>query len=261
MTCLMKEKFFAEKFFGEPTGLTDFLKKAMLAHAELLRSELDFARSNPNCKGFMNWMYNDIWGCGTWSLVDYYYERKPVYYVMKRGFAPITLRFAEHKEGVKLSLSNDTEKVLKGTLIYAEKRLDGTVLREHKKEVSVGVDEVLQFSAPEGDADYLTADLLYGGAKTVKTIYFPKLWKGLPFVKDIDSQVTKKEGGRYEITIRANAFARSVFIDYPDNDGVTYSDNFFDMERGDTVTVSVYSEKPLDVSLFTVKTFSEEWED
>ena len=36
----------------------------------------------------MNWMFDDIWPTGTWSVIDYYLKPKAAYYTLKREYAP-----------------------------------------------------------------------------------------------------------------------------------------------------------------------------
>lgn len=262
MTCLDKEKHFAEKFFGMPSDVRDFLKKAMIAHAELIRSEGDFARSNPHCKGFMNWMYNDIWGCGTWSLIDFYGEKKPVYYAMKRLFAPVYVCFAEHTDGLKLSVCNDTQETIEGELVWTEKTMDGGVVARNVAQVRVPRDGVVGVPvAYQGVGAYMSAEFLGKDGRKNKTIYFPKLWKELPFVSDVAYELRENEGGRYALKLRANAFARTVFLDYADNTGIVYSDNFFDMEKGEERLILIETSKAIDFARFRVRTFADVWED
>ena len=262
MTCLEKEKFFASKFMGEPTSVEDFLKKAMVAHAELIRGELDFARSNPNCKGFLNWMYNDIWGNGTWALVDYYYERKPVFYAMQRGFELLHLCFTEHSDGLKLCLVNDYAYQVNGKVKYSLKTLKGQTVWEKSAVLSANSDGVGKFDVCiDGKGDYLVAEFIGDNGERAKTVYFHELWHGKEFVSDISFSVEDKGEKVYEVKIKANAFARAVLVDYPCAEGLIYSDNFFDLDFGDQKTVVIKSEEPLDISKITVKTYADVWEE
>ncbi|MBR1676907.1 MAG: hypothetical protein IJ706_06340 [Clostridia bacterium] len=260
-TCLDKEKFFASRLFGGFTAVEDFLKKAMAAHAEMIGAEIDFARSTPYCRGFMNWMYNDIWGCGTWSVIDYYGEKKPVYYAMKRRFAPIYLPVCETQSGIRISAVNDTDKALSGELICRWKTLKGDILKQQRYEVDVPTDGVYGTDVSDCDCDYISVEYVENGKSISKNLYFPKLWKDKKFVTDIGWSFSEEGVGIYKVTVVAKAFARMVFIDTKDNSGITYSDNFFDMERDDEVTVTVKSDRALKKEDITVKTFADVWDD
>ena len=261
ITCLEKEKIFARKFFGEFDSVQEFLKKGMMAHAELMRGEIDYTRVTPLCRGFMNWMYNDMWGCGTWSVVDYYFERKPAYYTMKRCFAPIYLPICESVNGIKAGVTNDTEKEISGELICRWKALDGRTLNEKKFSILVASDSVQTVDIDGLECDYISLKFIVDGKLVSKNFYFPNLWKDKSFITDIDWKMKKVDEGIYKITIKANAFARAVFVDTKDNEEITYSDNFFDMEKGDEVEVVIKSNLNLKKGDIKIKTFADVWKD
>lgn len=262
MTCLDKEKYFAKQFFGEYHDVQDFLKKAMVAHAELLRAEMDFARATSHCRGFMNWMYNDIWGCGTWSVIDYYYEKKPVYYAMKRCFAPIYLPVIETQVGTKAAVANDTDSVINGELVCSWKKLNGELINEKKYFVSVPSDGVETVDISDSiPCDYIAIEYRLDGGERVKTVYFPKLWKDKRFVSDLRWEMRETDEYTYRLSITANAFARTVFIDTSDNTDISYSDNFFDMEKGEEAVITLTSKRPLSKEEIRVKTFADVWLD
>lgn len=260
-TFINKEIMYSERFFGKIKNIDDFLKKGMLVHLEMLGAELDFARANENCGGYMNWMYNDNWGCGTWSLVDYYFEKKPVLYRMKRSFAPIVASATVKQSGSYAFVANDAGCAVCGTLEIKAKTLAGEVVKEKKRSVSVNAHDVVNVPIEFGfDGDYISVEFVSGGAR-YKSLFFRKQWKDLTFVSDIETKIEKLDENKARITVTANKFAKNVFIDYPDNDGILYSDNFFDMEKGDVKEIEITGYKPINGQFFTVKTFADEWED
>lgn len=258
-TFLLKEKKYAEGFFGKFDCVEDFVKKAMLAHAELLTSEIEFARSNSNCRGFMNWMYNDIWGCGTWSVIDCYFEKKPAMYAMKRAFAPVYICFTQDNDGTYINLLNDTEEIVSGKVVCRAKTLDGELVAEASGTLRAEKDGGDRFLMDLKGGDYWTAEVSLKNGKQLKTIYFPSLWKDKNFESELQYEIIKLSEKECEIKIKADKFARTVFIDTSDNVGVEYSDNFFDMEKGDEITVTIKSERPLCAEDVTVKTFADQW--
>ena len=256
-----KEIKYSERFFGKIANINDFLKKGMSVHLEMLGAELDFARANENCGGYMNWMYNDNWGCGTWSLVDYYFEKKPVLYRMKRSFAPIVASATVKQSGSYAFVANDTGFAVCGALEIKAKTLAGDVIKEKRRSVSVNAYDVVNVPIEfEFDGDYISVEFISGGER-YKSLFFRKQWKDLTFVSDIETKIEKLAENKVRITITANKFAKNIFIDYPDNDGILYSDNFFDMEKGDVIEVEITGYKSINEQLFTVKTFADEWTD
>ncbi len=248
-TFLQKEKRLAKALFGDFDTAESFVKKAMLAHAQLMEAEIDFARANPHCAGFMNWMYNDNWGCGTWSVIDYYQEKKPVYYAMQRAFAPVRLSFAEDEHGVFLCL-NGTE-AAPAELQW--KTYSGNVLQK-----TVQVLSETAYRLPNCDgADYVVAKLVQQDVQAILHLHFGEN----DFVSDLNVTVQKKGSGA-ELTVSANRFARCVFLDCPDSQDVHFSDNYFDMEAGQErkILVTAYPGTHPDMT-FTVKTIADTWEE
>ncbi len=242
-TFLQKEKRLAKALFGDFETAEDFVKKAMLAHAQIMEAEIDFARYNPSCAGFMNWMYNDNWGCGTWSVIDYYQEKKPVYYAMQRSFAPARLCFAQKENGVFLCLDG-----AKSALAQVQwKTYNGTVL--HTENLTVG-----SVCLPKVvGADYIVAKIPALGLQTIFHMGFGQK----EFVSDLSVDICGQE-----LRIHANRFARCVFIDCENSPQVHFSDNFFDMEAGEdrVIIAAAYPGAQLPGS-FTVKTIADTWED
>ncbi len=254
-TFLEKEKRFATALYGAFDSVEDFVKKAMLAHGEMLGAEADFARSNPSCKGFMNWMYNDNWGCGTWSLIDYYFEKKPAYYAMKRAFAPLRVNFTQNVEGLYANVCNDgAEK--QGKLTICEKTLDGRVLSVHTQEITVAQDGIARIPVCFTEGDYLSAEFV-SEKGSAKDVFLKNPSKSYKFQGDISYEIEETTEG-YQVKIKANSFAKSVFLDCADNRDVYYSDNFFDMECGEEKIIFIKG-KLAKKQDFTVKTYADVW--
>lgn len=257
-----QEKKMAEDLFGDISTLPLFAKKSMLAMAEIMRSEADFTRANKNCAGYMNWMYNDTWGCGTWALVDYYYEKKPALYFLKRSFSDFCVCFTETKEGLRVSVINETKVRREGVLRVSCKRLNGETLTSCDFCAAVEQDGIFEtYLEKYADGDYLLAEWCGADGEKRKEIYFHNLWKEKAFVSDIESVTEQIDEYACKITIKARQFARAVFIDYPDNADICYEDNFFDMEKGDERTVTIVGRAPIESAAFTVKTYADEWND
>ena len=263
-TFLMKEKRYAEGLFGNISSVEKFVKKAQIAHAEILEAEILYARSRKECAGFMNWMYNDTWGCGTWSVVDYYMERKPAYYYQKRAYAKLVVFFVEEDGKTFVCVANDTDKEINGVLTYLNKTLDGGGIDGNGVNVQVSPCSVERFPITvHPEAVYCSASIITEDGEATKTKYFPKGWD-YPFKTDIRVQISEQiDKGEfvYVVSLYADEYARVVFIDTPNNYNVTYSDNFFDMEKGNRVDVTLRSKERIDVSTISVKTFADEWKD
>lgn len=246
----------AELMFGKITDLEDFVKKSMVTHGETLGAEIDYARMYEHCRGFMNWMYNDCWGCGTWSVVDKYMELKPAYYYQKRSYKPVTARYVWRDGKWGLYIANDTLCAYTGQVNYGVKNLDGRVLETHSAYVEIksgGVVRIAEFDETDR-GDYRFATLQDG---TDSTVLFLKEQEEYAWKTDLDVRFIRESEDGIEILLKANGYARCVFIDYPT--AVSCSDNYFDMEKGEErrITVKGLSEK--DFKKLSVKTFADDW--
>ncbi len=254
-TFLEKEQKLATALYGKYTSVEDFVKKSMLTHGEMLGAEADFSRANPSCKGFMNWMYNDNWGCGTWALVDYYFEKKPAYHAMKRSFATCRVCFTQENEGVFVHVCNEEENKT-GVLTVFAKNLDGKALSKQEISLTAEKDIPKKIAVTLNEGDYLSAEFVCN-AESYKEIFLRKPTKEYTFQGDISYTAEETDDG-CQVKITAKSFARGVFVDCADNSDVYYSDNFFDMEAGEEKTV-VITGKSAKNQIFTVKTYVDDW--
>ncbi len=260
-TFITKEFRLAEALFGITETLPQFVKKAMCVHSEIMRSEIEYARASERCNGILNWMYNDIWGCGTWSVIDFYGEKKPVFYSQKSAFKPVHVFFWFDGEKTNLSVANDLRRDLKLTLEYGQSSLRGETRRKNKSNIVVKANSVYTEFGVNIDKDvkngYLSAQI--SGDVSDKSVYFYNLWKDLPFETNLTVKVERKSENELTVFIKANEFARTVFIDVPYGVKVVLDDNYFDMEKGDERAITVSADLPLAEKDITVKTFADEW--
>lgn len=257
-TFVIKEKRLAEALYGDISTLERFTKKSQLAQADILRAEIDFARGNgEEITGHLNWMYNDIWGCGTWSVIDKYLERKPVYFAQKRAFQPFVITLTREEDGYFANVVNDTDSSFAGVLKVEDKTFDGRSIKSFSFEIAMQPRSVKKVLLPQGirGGDYL---LLQTGE--YKTIYLPDDQSKLGFVSDLAIKKEKINEFSIRIKIKANAFAKSVFIDVPCVVS-DITDNYFDMEAGEERVIVISCFSAINKTDVTVLTYADEWMD
>ena len=254
-----RELFYAEQFYGPVKNLPDFVAKGMQVHAEAIRAELEIMRAHKGlCSGFMNWMYNDIWPQATWAVVDYYGEPKQVFYQMKRSFEPVLSTFFEAADGnTYLAVVNDLMLSYHAEVHYGVKTFDGSSLFQDTFKVSNlvngAVRKQVDFDCSRKDI-YLFAEYLVDGEKR-KTLYSPHFWRHVDFKSDYEVQTAQVTECSVKVRIKANAFAKSVFISHKNNCDFTYSDNYVDIEAGDEVEILVTAKYPFDKEELCVTDF------
>jgi beta-mannosidase len=260
-TFALKELRLGEALFGPIDNAADFAKKSALAQAEILASEISYARTNPDCAGFMNWMFNDNWGCGTWSLIDFYGVRKPAYYAAMRAYRPLICPFVYRDGRWHLYLVNGSGKSHCVVLDYGVSNGKKTI--EEKKEVIlIRSGEILEISLADfalEEADYLFASLYEKARLLDQNIHFVKMDSGRQFVSQISYRLLRKKRGGVILRLKADAFARAVHLlsVLP----LHYSDNDFDLREGEVRDVEITGLRAEELGQLTVKSLADIWEE
>ena len=263
MTFAKRQQWYAEEMYGECKNVEDFICKGMTVHAETLRAEAEYARSNKGKTwGFLNWMYSDIWPSGTWSVVDYYCEPKQVYYQLKRSFASVYATFVySNEKATEFVIFNDGLENKTVSYTYALKDFSGETLWEKSGVANVSNLDVYKEKITQtlGDKNTYLSVCYTVDKKENKTVYSPVMWRGCTFENAYDYAV-KTDGKDMQVTFKAKTFVKGVTLRLPDNCKYTYSDNYFDMEAGDEKTVTVYGAGEANADELTVTDFKKETE-
>lgn len=260
LTFAKRQMKYASDMYGEVTTLEDFTAKAMMIHAEAMRAETEFTRSGEGITGgFMAWMYTDIWPSGSWSCIDYWCEPKQVYYQMKKSFEPRLVTFVQNNEGVtELVVVNDTLQPFTTTVKYGAKTYDGKIVYEAAADVVALEDKVftkaVDFDCKRSDV-YLFAEYVDNGEKKTN-LYSHVMWRDHAFTSDYEVEKEVVNANKVKVTIKANAFAKSVFISMKDNYKCIYSDNYLDVEAGTSQTVEITSKQPINAEDIIVTDFA-----
>lgn len=253
--------------FGEADNLNDFVKKSMALHSEFVKADSEFHRARKSrCGGAMFWMFSDIWPSGTWAIVDYYLIPKASYFASMRAYKPVTPVITKIKEDTALYIVNDTLSDVSGKLTLKYLDVSGNVTLKKDYEVTATANastkvEVLNSLIEFGSNKIFTAEFVTANG-SVKTFYYPDLWKDIEWCDPaLKVNISRSSDKCATLTITAEkAFARMVNVVTPDLAGTKFSDNFFDMEKGDTVTVEITSDTPFADDDIKVLNWLDEWE-
>lgn len=256
-TFFERQKTLAEGMFGTVTNVKDLVKKANRSQADIMKTEILYARVNGRSTGFMNWMFNDIWPTGTWSVVDYYYTTKPAYYEMKRSFAPVVADMFRAGDEYYLCFINDTQTPLEFAGEIARKDYVGSVQDKQTVSGTVPADGFVKIkvSCVEAGAFRLVAQGTLGG-KPFTTGFDLGRYGEYPIPCDCTFETAPAGENEWLITVKANSFVPCIQIWAGEN--AWYEDNYFDVDAGNNKIVRVRtSEKPEN---FSFRTFADEWD-
>ena len=260
MTFAKRQIKYAADMYGEVTTLENFTAKAMLVHAEAMRAEAEFTRAGEGVTGgFMAWMYTDIWPSGSWSCIDYWCEPKQVYYQMKKSFAPRLVTFVQNNAGVtELIVVNDTLQPFTTKVRYGAKTFDGNVVYQDEADIVALENKVFAKAVNFNGKDetvYLFAEYVDDGQKKT-TLYSDGMWRNHAFTSNYEIKTQTVNANKIKVTIKANEFAKSVFISMKDNYKCVYSDNYLDVEAGTEQTVEINCDQPINAQDIIVTDFA-----
>lgn len=232
-----------------PKNFDELLYCSQLLQADAIRYGVEhFRRFRGTCMGVVVWQLNDIWPVASWASVDYYGNWKALQYAEKRMFAPVLLSCEEHGEidqkpyvntlphpidvSADLHVANETGEAVNGTVRWALRLPDSSVVKEGSFEVHVPAFggtwlPHLDFNDQDPLEVHLTYELLAEGTvvSSGSTLFCaPKHYH----FRDPKLQVTVNGD---LVTVTAENFAKSVSVE-TENGVLRLDDNFVDMEAG-----------------------------
>lgn len=257
--------------FLYPEDFGTLLYLSGLLQATAIRYGVEHLRRNRGrCMGALYWQINDIWPTASWASIDYYGRFKPLQYAAKRFFNPILISCCEtgehttrdavtrqqkqygYETKARLSVHNDTLSEVSGTVHWALRDRNATILAEDWQPVTLPPMTVLTLS----EMDFHKTDVLnhylsfsFCNEEGVIISEGTCLFTLPKHFKYSDPNLNYTINGD-EITVSAAAYAAFVEIDSPDSDFIL-SDNYFDMNAG-TKTVKILSGNPKSIRLRSV---------
>lgn len=276
--------YYISETYRYPKDFPSLVYASQLVQAEGLRYGVEHWRRNRNgnrCMGAVYWQLNDCWPVASWASIDWYGRWKALQYASKRFFAPVLASAREEGARVDLHVSNETALAVEGILIWRlcddSRSIHGAaILETGKRSVAVPAFSDMQVFALDFTAILSGVDasrnayLMYefipvqSGACTQSrgSVLFVKP-KHFNFRRHAVTVEAQEKADRFEVTVRAAAYARFIELETTGFDAI-FSDNFFDLGAGDSLVVSVrkdelYADSPAQgtpLSGITLKQFA-----
>ncbi len=243
-----------------PYNFENLVYASQLLQAESIKYCVEHMRRNRGrCMGTLYWQLNDCWPVASWASIDGYGRYKALHYEARRFLEPIHIscaevgeytkrkdinkeRYFDYETKAQIFVNNDTLQAVEGFVKWQLCTADGKVLatggeKLNVKALSVASLPEIDFHKTDVKNNYLFFSYLVGGKEISSgTVLFTKP-KHFRFV-DPELEFSVKVD---EITVKASAFAKYVYISN-ENDDLILSDNFFDMNAG-TKTLKIISGK------------------
>lgn len=229
---------------GLPRDLREYIDFSMIAQAEGLKFAIEhYRRRTPHCSGALFWQLNDCWPVLSWSVLDYYGVGKAGYFYAKRAYAPVLASFKSCDDGsVELWITNDMLHEVRDTAVVAVRGFTGE--ERFRAEVAVAVpptsSHVVGRWGPEqlrGAPDCYLNLRAIGGRFAANRHFFRPLNELIRPPARLEWTYTRVSPEHTEVTVRTDVYASFVHLTCADS--ATFSDNYVDMEAGETRTLGV----------------------
>lgn len=256
--------------FLYPADFGTLLYASQLLQAEAIRYGVEHMRRHRGrCMGALYWQLNDIWPVASWASIDYYGRYKALQYVAKRFFAPVMISCAEIGETTtrpyvvmqrdvydytteaRIVVANETTSDISGEVKWELRSADSKILQSGSENITVPALDTfwlnnLDFNKTDVENNYLSFSFISNGKVISEGTVLFTVPKHFNFV---DPKLRYEINGD-EITVYADAYAKSVEIDSPDSDSIL-SDNYFDMNAG-SKTVKILEGTPKTIRVRSV---------
>lgn len=214
-------------------SIEEYTYYAGLVQGEGLREYIDsFRKKMFDCAAAIFWMFNDCWpATRSWTIVDYYLNRTPSFYPVKRAFAPISVIVSKEENQIKIYCVNETSSQWEGDLKYGVFTLSGKYVLDKTTRVKIEKNTsccVATFAADVWDnagiEDSMAFALLeYEGKLIARNRLILPRYCEMKWTK-AHINLRREEGN---IIFSSETFAWGVCIDM--NGDKALPDNFFDV--------------------------------
>ena len=200
---------------GVPVSFGDWHWATQLNQARAVTYAIDhYRRWWPRTAGAIVWQLNDCWPVTSWAAIDFEERPKPLWYALRRAFAPRNVVFAVEDGVLSAVIINDTDEVWRGGLELSRQDLDGLALATTAVEVSVEPRTTAQIVLPTelSTPEDTIAEVVVARLDTLTRVH--------TFVEDIelalhanpvDVVVTQTDDG-YAVEVTARSLARDVTL-------------------------------------------------
>jgi beta-mannosidase len=233
--------------FRMPKDFSAWIYLSLILQAEGIRYGVEHWRRNMHrVYGTLYWQLNDCWPVASWASIDYFGRWKALHYSAKRFYAPILLSIEDKPPVMDLHISNDTTQTFEGEVKWRLISVDGSEV--DFGELSIVAEPLTNTFVHSLDfKDKINKD------NERNVVFIAELWQNQTLItrslstfvpnkhvsfKDPEIKTSiRKTNGELMIAVTAKTLARFVELKFQGVD-VTFSDNYFDVPPGQTVTVT-----------------------
>ena len=277
---------FIQKYYPYSADFERYVYLSQLSQAYGMEIAIEAHRTaKPYNMGTLYWQLNDAWPVTSWSSIDYYGNRKALQYKLKTLYAPVLLSLDQKDYGV--FVTSDLMRDLKGELKVKVVDFEGKAFFEDSIEAHVPAhgNEKLQIEGlaeclAKAERNNIFVELVHLEDDPYNCVFIPicvgkndvyvklelvenesllaERYCYLAYPKDLklpkaEPQLTVTEAdGKYILEVSTDAFAKDVQV-YCTNGMGNFSENFFDLEAGNTKKIIFIPNKKQENLSFSVR--------
>ncbi|MBR3710559.1 MAG: glycoside hydrolase family 2 protein [Bacteroidales bacterium] len=239
---------FIERYFPKAKTFEEYVYLSQLSQAYGMEIAIEAHRTaKPYNMGTLYWQLNDAWPVTSWSSIDHSGRPKAMQYKLRTLYAPVLLSFDQSDQQVYVT--SDLMRGIDGMMTVSVNDFQGDRLFEQKVKVDMGANQNRKFYVEglreclqkvDPKSVYVKLELSESEkpmAERFCYLVYPKLLQ-LPKAK-LDLSI-QQEGDMIQIDVKTDVFAKDVQVFSTSRYGV-FSDNFFDLEAGQTRRITFKS--------------------
>lgn len=234
---------YMEQDYQIPEDFEHLLYVGQLLQADAIGMALRTHRSDmPFCMGSLYWQLNDVWPVASWSGIDYYGKWKAMHYFVKEALKNQIIQVVIENGKLLVYGVSDTDQKTPAVLRLNLAGFSGLSLWNRPIKVTLpanGASLLCSIDLKELPLNYqenkvfLTATLMEGSRVIDREFACFVKPKDLRLPEPgLKSRISDK-GDHFVIEISTQNFCKNLML-ISDNTDVNFSDNFFDMQPGET---------------------------
>jgi len=233
--------------FCMPRDFESLVYLSMVLQAEGIRYGVEHWRRNRHrVGGTLYWQLNDCWPVASWSSLDYFGRWKALHYAARRFYAPVLLSIEDDPPQMGVYVTSDLTEAWAGAVRWSLENLDGEVLTQGQEVVSAAPLAstrvcTLDFDRYVSDDNcrqvVFVCELRRGDLRLALCVATFAPNKHLCLTDPSLVVEVHRDGRQLVFEVTAQTLARFVELAL-DGADVVFSDNYFDLPAGRTVTVT-----------------------
>lgn len=203
-------------WFPEPKTYADWHFVTQLNQARAIAFGVEHMRSHsPVCMGSIVWQLNDCWPVTSWSAIDGYGRKKPLWYALRKSYRPQLVTIQPRNGGLAAVAVNDTTLFWRVPFVVERLNFDGEVLARHAvwrvlcdRFEKIEIDIPLDIAKP-GNA---TREFLRARVGQSEALWFFEKDEMLHYPSPLYSLSSEKDSNGTTVTVRAESFIRDFCL-------------------------------------------------